>query len=535
MKAHQFIRRNSIFYAIGLTILLIGASSLITFYGRYQSAQFNEVKEEVEKVNRMTDQIFLFMNDMDKGVRGYLVVPDDQFLIPYRAAGEGFQANSDTLRMFLEAQKFPEMKGLVKAERAMSGYYDLLGEMIALHRQGNTEQALNVYRKDLGYEVWQINNDFAVQARAFEQARYEEAKARYENFLSAASGMQALLLLIGIPTLLFVIHQIRKAEKQRRQLFRDLSESRRTYLFNDEAQHDGRYEKNLIDHLITDLGKAAGFVQKIAQGDYSVIWEGMNEDNQAANQENLAGALIQMREQMKEVKREDQQRLWTTEGVSKVAEITRKHQEDQQLLADNLLSYLVTYTGANQGGLFFLQEDSFGDQSLTLAACYAYDKKKHAEKIVKIGQGLVGQTYLEKKTRYLTKVPDQYVTITSGLGEATPNTVLLVPLTFNEQVMGILEIAAFKPFESYQIAFLENVGEIIASAVATVHMNTQTKQLLEQSQEGTESLRAQEEEMRQNMEELQATQEEMQRKAQEYEAVIEEQQAKLQQLQQTAP
>ncbi len=282
-------------------------------------------------------------------------------------------------------------------------------------------------------------------------------------------------------------------------------------------------EKSIINRLIQSLEQAAAFIKQIAQGNYAVQWEGLDEANQEDNQNNLAGALIRMREQMKIVKQENQQRLWTTEGLSKVAEITRTHQQEVQELADRLLSYLVNYTEANQGSLFFLQEDVLGEVSLSLSACFAYDKKKHAEKTVKPGQGLVGQTFLEKKTLHLKRVPSDYVQITSGLGEATPTALLVVPLTFNEQVLGILEIASFNQFAAHQIKFLETVGEVIASAVATVRMNAQTKQLLTQSQEGTESLRAQEEEMRQNMEELQATQEEMQRKAQEYEAVIQEQ------------
>ena len=414
MKARQFIQKNSIFAAISLTILLIGSSSALTFYGRYQLEYFNSIKEQVEEANGKIDNIFL-------------------------------------------------------------------------HNQ---------------------------------------------YYLDTASLMQIILLIVGVPTLVFVIYQIKKSERLRNQLFVDLSESQRAYLFNDKTKHGLQNPKSIIDHLIRDLEKAAGFIKKVSQGDYSVTWEGINDDNREANQENLAGALMHMREQMKEMKQEDQQRLWSTEGLSRVAEITRKHQEDVQLLADSLLSYLVTYTEANQGSLFFLQEDDMGDSHLALAACYAYDKKKYAEKTVKIGQGLVGQTYQERKTLHLTKIPDQYVSITSGLGEATPTALLLVPLIFNEQAMGILEIASFSAFKSHQIAFLESVGEIIASAIATVRMNAQTKLLLEQSQEGTETLRAQEEEMRQNMEELQATQEEMQRKAQEYEAVIEEQQAKIKQLEQ---
>ena len=152
------------------------------------------------------------------------------------------------------------------------------------------------------------------------------------------------------------------------------------------------------------------------------------------------------------------------------------------------------------------------------------------EKTVKIGQGLVGQTYLEKKTTLLTNIPDQYVIITSGLGEATPANLLLIPLIFNEQVMGVLELASFTTWPPYQVDFLESVGEIIASSIATLDVSSKTKQLLEQSQQSTEELRAQEEEMRQNMEELQATQEEMQRKTEEYETIIEQKQARIEEL-----
>ena len=532
MNARQFIRENSIFIAISLTIVLIGASSALTFYGRHQAEQFALVKERIEVAKEKIRTLFDDVSEMDKGVRGFLVLPDDQFLMPYEHTGKVFVANLDTLQTVLEKQGFPKMDKFFKSKRAVQNYYELLGTIIALKKQGNKEQAMVIYKKDPGYEVWKVCHDFALEARPFEQERYEEAKSRYQRHLDTASLMQIILLIVGIPTLAFVMYQIRKSEGLRSQLFHDLLESRRAYLFNDKVKHDLQDPKGVINHLISDLEKAAGFVKRISQGDYSVTWNGVTDDNGDVNQENLAGALIDMREQMKQMKQEDQQRLWSTEGLSKVAEITRQHQEDIQQLADSLLSYLVTYTQANQGSLFFLQEDQGADAHLVLTACYAYDKKKHAEKTVKIGQGLVGQTYQERKTLHLTQLPDQYVSITSGLGEATPNALLLVPLTFNEQVMGILEIASFEVFAPHQIAFLESVGEVIASAVATVRMNTQTKLLLEQSQEGTEALRAQEEEMRQNMEELQATQEEMQRKAQEYEAVIEEQQEKIQRLEQ---
>ncbi|MEM8968788.1 MAG: GAF domain-containing protein [Bacteroidota bacterium] len=530
MNIRKFLEKNSIFVSIQLTLGLIGISSLLTFYGKYQAQQFDDIKEKIERVDELINYVQTHRNNITKGTKAFLLEPDDKFLRPYEAAGKQFANHFDTLQILLNTQGFTEQKRLTEAKAAIKEYHELMGEIISYKRQGNDSTALAIYKTDPGYPVWKVCYEFANQVQEFENELYIAARDRYQYYLYVTTVMQALLFLIGVPTLIFVIRQIKKSNKLRLQLFTNLLESRKTYLVDDQSDNDQQSEQDSIEYIISDLQTASRFINRVGQGDYSVTWDNAKSDDQAENADNLATALANMREQMKVVKQKDQQQLWITEGTSKVAEITRTHQSDPQLMADQLLSYLVKYTSSNQGSLFFLQEEISNNQCLTLAAAYAYDKKRHMEKTVKIGQGLVGQTYLEKKTTLLTNIPDQYVIITSGLGEATPANLLLIPLIFNEQVMGVLELASFTTWPPYQVDFLESVGEIIASSIATLDVSSKTKQLLEQSQQSTEELRAQEEEMRQNMEELQATQEEMQRKTEEYETIIEQKQARIEEL-----
>ncbi len=261
-----------------------------------------------------------------------------------------------------------------------------------------------------------------------------------------------------------------------------------------------------LNQLQDQLSKIKSFAANVGKGNYE------NSVRVFDDQGELGTALAKMRENLIKVSEEDKIRNWTNEGLARFGELLRHHSTDLKDLSEQVVSNLVKYIGANQAGIFIQHDDTASEPTLELMACYAYDRKKYIQKTIIPGEGILGQCWLEAETIYMTNIPQDYVNITSGLGGANPGCILIVPLKINEIVVGVIEIAAFKPFAPHVISLVEKICESIAATIATAKTNEKTKLLLEEAQVMAEQMRAQEEEMRQNMEELSATQEELDRK-----------------------
>ncbi len=268
-----------------------------------------------------------------------------------------------------------------------------------------------------------------------------------------------------------------------------------------------------VDSLVEGLSKTSSFAENIGKGNYDSEFQPLSENDILGN------ALLDMRGNLKSVAQVEAQRKWATEGVAKFAEILRANSNMDELCVE-IIRNLVKYLDANQGGIFIVNSEAGAEPVLELKGCYAYDRQKHLIKNINIGDGLVGQCWLEKDTIFLTDVPKDYINITSGLGLSTPTCVIIVPLLYNEEVNGVIEIASFKVLEPYEIEFIEKVAQSIASTLSSVTINHKTAKLLQESRELAEQLKSQEEELRQNQEEMQATSEETERRLAEAQEVI---------------
>ena len=206
-------------------------------------------------------------------------------------------------------------------------------------------------------------------------------------------------------------------------------------------------------------------------------------------------------------------------------------QRDLKAVSRLIMSELTPLVVA-QHGAFFVAEGEADDAKLRLVSSYGYKQRKKVANEFKVGEALVGQTALEKQSILITDPPDDYIRIASALGEAVPRNIIVMPVLFEDEVMAVIELAAFHAFTPVQLTFMEQLAETIGVVLNTIQANMRTEELLDQSQSLAQELQSQSEELQTQQEELQQRNEELEETAatlRASEELLQQQQEELQQ------
>jgi CHASE3 domain sensor protein len=508
---NKLLRNHGVKVTLYLIISLILIDSFLTY--RYKLALNDniEIQKKLDDISARKATILADLNNLDMSLRGYLLVQNEAFLGTYNKMKDQSGPTMRYLETHLPGIGIPATS-LADMNKMLDNYFKMMDEVVLLSKSGSMEEALKIVKEDHGTPVWQTYVSLSDVVDPVIQQQKTAAEEKYEELLNMSLLFQFILFIVGIPTLVYLILNLTRNKIKRANLFRHLDKQNRTLIFDSKKETDFEDEDSVIGDIITNLTKAAAFIKGIAQGNYDVTWEGFSTVGSEANKENISGGLLIMRDEMKKKREEDIRQQWVSEGLNKVSELIRDNQTNFELLCEKTVSFIVKYLSAQQGGLFVLNEDEESDPHISLVSCYAFDKKKFVTKRIEIGEGVLGQIFLEGEPVYLTEVPKDYVKITSGLGAANPRCVTIYPMKHNETVVAMIEIASFTPYDQYALDFLANACKSIAASIMALQSNVRTKMLLEKSQQQAEEMRSQEEEMRQNMEELEATQEEMKRR-----------------------
>jgi PAS domain S-box-containing protein len=333
---------------------------------------------------------------------------------------------------------------------------------------------------------------------------------KFQNFIILMGVILIITaLIIGFVTMRQIVSPINYLKEFLLMMTKGILPKEKMIVTNDEIGDMSEALNTFVDAL----RNTSEFSLEIGKGNFNMDFKPLS------NKDILGNSLLDMRDNLKKAekdeegrKHDDELRNWTSSGLAKFSEILRKNNDNIEELSFDITSNVLEYLDAIQGAIFIINDTDPDDVHFELKSAIAYNRKKFINKKVSIGEGLVGRCAFEQLTIYLKEIPEEYVSITSGLGTSNPNTILVVPLRLNEEVFGVIELASFNEFLPHQIEFVEKLGENIASTISAVKINERTARLLAESRQKGEELAAQEEEMRQNMEELQATQEESARK-----------------------
>jgi CHASE3 domain sensor protein len=521
MAGLDFIRKNALTFSAILVLALITVNTGIIYYNDWVLKDTTKVKADSERATYLVGQVWnQVVRNMDVGMRGYAITKNESLLGPLR---DGMRDNPiifDELRTLTKKQGFQHPAAIDSMATGVEAFINSTKNMVELIKIDSMNEFRAALAADPGRDAWFIYDRNARTINGFEYALTEEAQKSYKDANTRTLVVQTILNIIAFPSLLFLIVNIRRERKERKNLFSKLEENNRAFLFNPGTTTDDIQENDVIDDSIRNFKTATHFINQVSNGNFSVTWDGFTVENEKLNTTNLAGELVLMRDKLKQIKAQDEIRNWTTEGLARFSEVLRKNQDNLDALSLDILTFLTKYLQAQQGCLFILQEDIEDETHmfLDMSACYAFDKRKYVTKKLEIGQGLVGQAFLEGTPVVLTDVPGGYTEITSGLGHKTPTSLLIVPMKANEKVEAVIELAGFQKFEKYQVEFLERVGELTASTLGSVKNNEKMKAVLERFKVQTEQLKSQEEELRQNLEEMEATQEALHRAEKEKQA-----------------
>ncbi|MFL5577015.1 MAG: HAMP domain-containing protein, partial [Gemmatimonadaceae bacterium] len=245
----------------------------------------------------------------------------------------------------------------------------------------------------------------------------------------------------------------------------------------------------------------------------------------------LKNNLNQMIANLKDTTEKNTEQDWLKTNLARFGRMMQG-QKDLDSVARLIMSELTPLVAARQGA-FYISEGDGGAQRLRLIASYAYKARKHVSNVWHLGEGLVGQSALEKKPILLTNVPDDYVQIASGLGEAPPRNIIVLPILFEGAVKAVIELASFLPFSQIHQTFLDQLQESIGVVLNMIGANMRTEELLQQSQKLTQELQSQSKELQAQQEELKRSNSELEQQAKtlkQSEELLKDQQEELQQV-----
>ncbi len=269
--------------------------------------------------------------------------------------------------------------------------------------------------------------------------------------------------------------------------------ARGDYNIEVDVQGDNDRVGHALNDMILTLKRAAAVAGAVADGDLT------QKMNVKSDKDLLARSVNRMIEELSHAALIHEQQNWLKNGKVQFSEALRGETE-LVTICGQVITFVAEYLEAQIGAVYMMEDET----TLKMAASYAYTRRKSLSNEFRIGEGLVGQAALEKQIIQIARVPDDYMVIQSGLGEAKPGHIVVMPCVYHEKVEAVVELGMFNTLTDLQLEFLSDIAEVIGITIHSAKARSNMEKLLAETQAQAEELQVQQEELRQTNEELEA-------------------------------
>ncbi len=256
---------------------------------------------------------------------------------------------------------------------------------------------------------------------------------------------------------------------------------------------------NAMRQMLLSLREVSNVANAVVDNDFSVRVSKKSDEDQ------LAPVMNQMIESLGVTLTENQSQNWVQQGVVSVGSATSGEQRFEELAA-HAITALCEYLGMQVGALYIVRSEEEkgkeGEKRLHLLGSYAYTERKNLSNVFKFGESLVGQAALENQPIVVQQVPDDYIKVSSGLGESTPQNVIVYPFSFEGEVRGVIELGSVDALNDDQREVLNRVADGLGIAFQSAIARAELDKALKESQSFAEELQTQQEELQETNEQL---------------------------------
>lgn len=485
-------------FALGL--LFFAVLSAISYRNTNQLVATAKLESHTYAVIGQIEELLSRLKDAETGQRGYIITGEEKYLEPYNSAISVLDGRTRGRLRELTKDNPAQQHRVDMVDPLVNAKLVELDKVIKLRQQQGFTAAQKAVQTDRGKQLMSQIRQVLTEMTTEEQNLLEQRAQAAA--LATKQTIDSVTYSIPLYSILLVL-----------------------------------ISWALSRQISRPLRKVSEVADRVGEGDLDVsVPMGDRQDEIGT----LTRTFNQMIANLRETNRRNDEQTWLKSNLAEFGRLLQG-QRDQGAVARQLLSKLAPLIGAQQG-VFYLLDTTAYPPLLKLLDSYAYRERKHLANQFHLGEGLVGQCALEKQRILLTDVPSDYSRIRSGLGEALPLNIVVLPVLFEQQVIAVMEFASLQRFTAIHLTLLEELSDSIGVGLNTIAADIRTNELLQESQtlteelqqqqdeiqesnrlleEQTETLQAseaqlkeQQEEMQQNNEELQQLNEELEEKAQ---------------------